>query len=1152
MKQRFSSLDVKVIAHELSNSLCSLRLSNVYDLSTKIFLLKFAKPNHRQQLVIDSGFRCHLTSFNRTTAAAPSAFITRLRKFLRTRRVTSISQVGTDRIIEIQFSDGAYRLFLEFYAGGNIILTDKELGILALQRIVSEGSEQEELRVGLKYSVENRQNYHGVPALNKERVREGLLRATERSGAGSSVPAKKSKKKAGNDLRKALATSLTEFPPLLIDHAFRVKDFDAATPVEEVLSNEMILEKLVLVLGEAQKVVQQVISTEASKGYIIAKEVKPAASAASPQSRDENERAGRQENLMYEDFHPFRPQQFENIADTRILEYEGFNNTVDEFFSSIEAQKLESRLTEREEHAKKKLENARQDHEKRLGGLQVVQELNVRKAQAIEANLSRVQEAIAAVNGLIGQGMDWVEIARLIEMEQARQNPVADMIRLPLKLYENTVTLSLAELDFDDVEDFEGDETDSDISDGEIEQANPAILVKAVDKRLAVDVDLSLSPWANARQYYDQKKSAAVKEQKTLHSSAKALKSTEKKITADLKKGLKQEKDILRPVRKQIWFEKFLFFISSDGYLILGGKDVQQSDILYRRHLKKGDVYVHADLQGASSVVIKNKPLTPDAPIPPSSLSQAGTLAVATSSAWDSKAVMAPWWVKADQISKIAATGEYLSPGNFVIKGSKNFLPPAQLLLGFAVLFHISDESKARHLKHRLQDENDPNKPSVPDVESSSTKVQHEDINVQEGPHSDDMAELLSEEEQHTNKVSEEQDQYSSAEARSPNGNNEGENIGDGEEEEEEDDDDNDSGSIAEPENPLLSKAPLLENTIDQTLDRVLPEEELQEDEEPDSDGSDEGYATDGNVADLEDNQPKGEDRQSAVEESEPPTVRIASSGIRHLSTRERRLLRKGQNPSQPALSPTASADLSSRATNPASSSITGLSTAPSINNMTSAPPPQPHVRGKHGKRNKLKQKYANQDESDRALALRLLGSTTSSEKATDDAASKAAREAETEKQKQRRREQHARAAAAGKEEEEKRAKRLGGEEDNDEDGEGENEELSMLDAFVGTPLPGDEILDVIVMCAPWDAVGSKFRWRVKMQPGAMKKGKAVKEILAKWNAQILETEKRRPRAVEDETDVPLGESEELRRREAELVKGLREQEVVGMVPVGR
>ena len=197
----------------------------------------------------------------------------------------------------------------------------------------------------------------------------------------------------------------------------------------------------------------------------------------------------------------------------------------------------------------------------RVEGLQEVQEFNVRKAIVIESNLHKVQEATGAINGLIAQGMDWVEIARLIEMEQARHNPVAEMIKLPLKLYENTATLLLQEPHFDE-DDFEGDETDSDVSESEDEDVqNTRAKPKAVERGLAVDVDLALSPWANARQYYEHKKSAAVKEQKTLQASEKALKSTEEKVQADLKKGLKQEKEVMRPTRKQMWFEKFLFFI---------------------------------------------------------------------------------------------------------------------------------------------------------------------------------------------------------------------------------------------------------------------------------------------------------------------------------------------------------------------------------------------------------------------------------------------------------------------------------------------------------------------------------------------------------------------------------------------------------------
>lgn len=483
-----------------------------------------------------------------------------------------MSQVGTDRIIEFQFSDGQYRLFLEFYAGGNIVLTDNELKILALLRNVSEGTEHEQLRVGLQYNLSLRQNYGGVPPVTKERVKEGLQQALDKQQDVESAPAKKPKKKGADALRRALAVSITEFPPMLIDHAFRVVGFDPNSKPEDVLRDEALLDKLMLALQEAGRVISDITSAETAKGYILAKKAKHASASDEVQPAPTDDGAVGKFNLAYEDFHPFRPRQFEDNSEITFLEFDGFNKTVDEFFSSIEGQKLESRLHEREENARKKLEQARQDHAKRIGGLQQVQELNVRKAEAISANLDRVEEATAAVNGLIAQGMDWVDIARLIEMEQSRHNPVAELVKLPLKLYENTITLTLAENDVDEEEDIEGYETESEPSDSEDEESTkrrtkPA---QSAEKRLAVDIDLGLSAWANASQYYDQKKSAAVKEEKTLLASAKALKSTEHKIAADLKKGLKQEKEVLRPLRKQHWFEKFLYFISSDGYLVLG------------------------------------------------------------------------------------------------------------------------------------------------------------------------------------------------------------------------------------------------------------------------------------------------------------------------------------------------------------------------------------------------------------------------------------------------------------------------------------------------------------------------------------------------------------------------------------------------------
>jgi predicted ribosome quality control (RQC) complex YloA/Tae2 family protein len=236
-------------------------------------------------------------------------------------------------------------------------------------------------------------------------------------------------------------------------------------------------------------------------------------------------------------------------------------------YSSLESQKLTTRLLDRKQAAVKKLETARLDHQSRVISLQEIQQLNVRKAQAIEANLDKVEEAMAAINNLLCKGMDWVNIGKLVEQERRKGNSVAELIG-GLKLKENIITLKLGEEDYGAQVDKEsGEDEPNENSDSDMDSMD---LNTNEQKFLNVDVDISKSAWANAREYYDQKKSAAVKEEKTIQSSAKALKSTEKKVLADLKKNLQKEKQLLRPVRQYLWFEKFFFFFSSDGYLVLG------------------------------------------------------------------------------------------------------------------------------------------------------------------------------------------------------------------------------------------------------------------------------------------------------------------------------------------------------------------------------------------------------------------------------------------------------------------------------------------------------------------------------------------------------------------------------------------------------
>lgn len=146
-------------------------------------------------------------------------------------------------------------------------------------------------------------------------------------------------------------------------------------------------------------------------------------------------------------------------------------------------------------------------------------------------------------------------------------------------------------------------------------------------------------------------------------------------------------------------FEKFLWFISAENYLVIAGRDQQQNEMIVKRYFRagetqtqapqmtsdllslyssflpcSGDIYVHADIHGATSCVIKNPsgksfvlsyprfletrfhsfllPVPPAGdPIPPRTLTEAGTMAVCYSAAWEAKIVTSAWWVHHHQVS---------------------------------------------------------------------------------------------------------------------------------------------------------------------------------------------------------------------------------------------------------------------------------------------------------------------------------------------------------------------------------------------------------------------------------------------------------------------------------------------------------------------
>src|SRR5208337_2898855 len=58
---------------------------------------------------------------------------------------------------------------------------------------------------------------------------------------------------------------------------------------------------------------------------------------------------------------------------------------------------------------------------------------------------------------------------------------------------------------------------------------------------------------------------------------------------------------------KKLWYHRFRWFITSDGVVVLGGRDASQNEELVKKYMAGGDLFVHADVHGASVVIVKGK-----------------------------------------------------------------------------------------------------------------------------------------------------------------------------------------------------------------------------------------------------------------------------------------------------------------------------------------------------------------------------------------------------------------------------------------------------------------------------------------------------------------------------------------------------------------
>ncbi|MEA3430590.1 MAG: NFACT RNA binding domain-containing protein [Nanoarchaeota archaeon] len=183
--------------------------------------------------------------------------------------------------------------------------------------------------------------------------------------------------------------------------------------------------------------------------------------------------------------------------------------------------------------------------------------------------------------------------------------------------------------------------------------------------KIILHLDKSLEE--NASLYYDKAKKCKKKiegAKKALDNSLRKLKKLEKnkpeEIITKVKETVKRE-----------WYEKFRWFHSSEGFLVVCGKDATSNDIVIKKHMDKEDIVFHTSMPGSPFCIIK----TEGKPVTEKTLNETAQQTASYSKAWKLGIAAAEvFHVKPDQVTKTALSGEYIAKGAFMIYGKKNLM----------------------------------------------------------------------------------------------------------------------------------------------------------------------------------------------------------------------------------------------------------------------------------------------------------------------------------------------------------------------------------------------------------------------------------------------------------------------------------------------
>ena len=341
----------------------------------------------------------------------------------------------------------------------------------------------------------------------------------------------------------------------------------------------------------------------------------------------------------------------EDVISINIKQYESFekesfnsfNEACDEFYSS----KVKNEITDIQEAAwdKKvsKFSKRLEKQEETLANFEKTIEDSQRKGEFIFTNYVQVDNILDVTKGAMEKDYGWKEIGKTLK--DAKKSGMPET-----QIFESMDPLGNITLRIDDV---------------------------------SIALDSKKSIHDNAEVYYEKAKKAKRK----IKGALIAIENTKKQLAYMEAKKEKAMANIMVPqkrVNKNLkWYEKLRWFVSSDGILVVCGRDAGTNEAVVKKYLEQNDIYLHADIHGAPSVVAK----VPSDSLNENLLKELGEFSASFSSAWSKNFTSQDvYWVEPDQVSKTPVSGEFVPKGAFIIRGHRNYIRGCKLEISIGLV----------------------------------------------------------------------------------------------------------------------------------------------------------------------------------------------------------------------------------------------------------------------------------------------------------------------------------------------------------------------------------------------------------------------------------------------------------------------------------